>query len=356
MNDDLLVKYLAGEADMQERLRVEEWLGKNEKNALYYSQLERIWNESENLALHNSPDEQAAWERFRHRVKQQEETGQQQEKAWLRWNESTRERKTLRTLREEVSTPTEKIRSLRPAGSAPRWLKAAAALALLISAGWLARYLLQENRFPAMVELASEQQVREEMLPDGSLVTLNKNSLISFPRKFRGTDRLVSLEGEAFFNVEPDKSKPFIISVNDLKVEVTGTSFNVKSRNGVTEVIVETGSVHVSRGSSRIDLRPGEKAVSSNENEELVKQHTGGALYKYYRTNKFVCRATPLQELINTLNEAYGVHIVIPDKSLQRLTITTEFDNESLERILEVIADTFDITVQYEEKQIILKR
>lgn len=333
MNDDLLVKYLAGEADEQERLQVEEWL-QNERHVQEYRRMERIWTESEQLASSSAVDEHAAWERFSERIRRPEYfVGQ--------W---------------QGGPPVSSQAGLkRPPRALRTWLRTAAALALLLTAGWLGWYVLEKNR-PGTVELVSGGEVKEAVLPDGSVVTLNRNSHLSYARKFRGQDRLVSLRGEAFFKVASDRNKPFIISVNDLHVAVTGTSFNIKSRNGLTEVIVETGSVDVSRGGEKVTLQPGEKATSGNREGGLVKQRTSSALYKYYRTNKFVCNATPLQELVDALNEAYGVRILVPDPALQQQTITTIFENESLDRILEVISDTFNITVRYEEKQIILKR
>src|SRR3546814_17421332 len=66
--------------------------------------------------------------------------------------------------------------------------------------------------------------LRNVTLADGSVVTLNKNSELSYPRRFTGSSRTVSLQGEAFFDVETDREKPFVISVNDVEVEVTGRS------------------------------------------------------------------------------------------------------------------------------------
>lgn len=319
MNDDLLVKYLAGEADDRERAQVHRWLV-DEENAKEYDRLERIWLESGQLPGDRPLDEHAAWERFRTRIHSQKQIGRRPE-------------------------------------SAPRrvaWLPAAAVFALLVTAGWLAWILLQQYN-QAIVEVASGQEVKVVELSDGSVVTLNKASRVSYVRQFQEAQRLVSLEGEAFFDVARDTKRPFIIYVNDVRVEVTGTSFNIKDRDGLTEVIVESGSVEVSRAGREIALKAGEKTVS-NSSGNLVKQQTRNLLYQYYRTNQFVCRGTPLQELVDALNEAYQTRIRVPDPALQQLPITTVFDNESLDDILNVIGDTFDITIHHEEKQILLKR
>ena len=102
-----------------------------------------------------------------------------------------------------------------------------------------------------------------DTLPDGSFVTLNKNSSIHYPKKFPGRKRNIELKGEAFFTVTPDKEKPFVISVNDVTVTVVGTSFNIKSVSGKTQVVVESGIVQVTKNNKTIELKP---AGKSNNN------------------------------------------------------------------------------------------
>src|SRR5690606_5161244 len=330
MNDDLLVKYLAGDADEEERDRVDRWL-QDEAHAEEYNRVERVWMESGRLGSAADIDEHAAWERFRQRIRQQ-------------------------------AVPTRVIPLGKagnplpvPRGTHFRFLRVAAAFALLAAAGWLGWYLLQQYS-RTTVELASGQEVKEVRLSDGSVVTLNKDSRLSYVRRFQDAARTVALTGEAFFDIAPAPGRPLVSHVNGWKLAVTGTSFNRKRRDGTTEVIVETGRVKVSSGLEEISLQPGEKSVSRGRNGALMKQRTRNVLYKYYRTNQFVCRATPLQELVDALNEAYQVQITIPDPGLRQLPITTVFENESLDHILEVIRDTFDITVHYEEKQILLRQ
>jgi ferric-dicitrate binding protein FerR (iron transport regulator) len=184
---------------------------------------------------------------------------------------------------------------------------------------------------------------------------MNSQSTIVYPAKFNGRFRPVSLRGEAFFKVTPDKTKPFIIEVNNVKIKVIGTSFNVKGRNGQTEVTVETGIVKVSKNQNSIDLNPGERITITPRQVLLSKQTSKGKLYNYYLTRQLICDQTPLTELVQTLNEVYGTHITIANKLLEGLPITTTFQNQSLDEILTVISETFKIKVERNGKQIILK-
>ena len=85
--------------------------------------------------------------------------------------------------------------------------------------------------------------------PDGSIVTLNRNSKLIFPKHFTKNVREVTITGEAFFDVKPNTSKPFIINAGNVQVKVLGTSFNVCAYPGTetVEVVVESGKVQVTR-------------------------------------------------------------------------------------------------------------
>ena len=103
-----------------------------------------------------------------------------------------------------------------------------------------------------------------------------------------------------------------------------------------------------------LQLRPKEKAVVKNDSV-MFKTAETEKLHNYYRTREFTCDNTPLWKLVNVLNEAYDVNIVIERDALRSLPLTTTFNNESLDRILEIIRTTFDITVIRQNDKIILQ-
>jgi ferric-dicitrate binding protein FerR (iron transport regulator) len=229
----------------------------------------------------------------------------------------------------------------------------AASVILISTVLWLTFTHVYDNGSVSFVKIESNNKVRTQTLPDGSEITLNAHSTIVYPKRFTSNFRPVSLRGEAFFKVTPDKTKPFIIKVNDVTVTVVGTSFNIKSRNGKTEVIVETGIVKVNEHKNSLELNPGEKATVMKG--ALSKEQNKGKLYNYYLTQQLVCDKTPLLEVVQTLNEIYGAHITIANKSLESLPITTTFQGQSLDEIVGVIGDTFKITVVRKNQQIIFK-
>lgn len=314
------MKQLLGETNAAEQQLVQQWMSEDPANQAYYDQLKRIWESSRQLAAVSTVDTDKAWEKFQQRINKSEET---------------------------------KITEQR---SRFAWMKVAAAVIVLVSLGWLGYNLFNTDAPVKELLVQTQQQVLNDTLSDGSVVVLNKNSSISYPSKFKGDKRKVNLKGEAFFNVTPDKKKPFVIDVNDVEVTVVGTSFNIKSQNDKTEVVVETGIVRVTKNGQTVELKAREKIlIAAADTVMAEKQVVSDQLYNYYRTKEFVCDGTPLWKLVDVLNEAYGANIMIGRAELKNLPMNTTFVNESLDHVLEVIRLTFNIKVTKTGDKIILE-
>lgn len=322
MSDDLLVKFLLGETMPDEYTRVRQWIAADSRNEKYFLQFKTIWDQSKELQTINNMNEDVAWQRFKLRIDQ------------------------------PVKQPAPVI-SVR---SRFAWIRVAAILLTIAGAGWLGYSLLKPAEVPATVlNIQTQKNIHTDTLPDRSIVILNKNSKLSYPSRFTGRERNITLEGEAFFNIMPDKEKPFIIKVGDITVKVIGTSFNIKSGNGKTEVVVETGIVQVIRDNKMVELKPTEKLVVQQTDSTFASETSTDKLYNYYRSKEFVCDDTPLEKVVEVLNEAYEADIIIENKALRKLPLNTTFNNESLDTILSIISETFNITVEKRDSQIILK-
>lgn len=319
ITDDLLVKLMLGEVTEEERRLVEAWINSNAANKKQYEDFKTIWEESERLATASTIDEEAAWQRFKNRINEPKQ--------------------------EAV------VKMMRPTN----WWRIAALFIVVIGAGYFG-YKLFADKPIRNIEVASHASTLIDTLPDGSVVTLNKNSSLDYPSKFKGDTRTIALKGEAFFNVAPNKQKPFIIHVNDVTIKVVGTSFNVRSVNGITEVIVETGVVQVSRRNKMVELKAKEKLKITQQDSALVKGIEEEKLYNYYRSKQFVCDGTPLWKLVEILNEAYDTTIVIENPKLRNYPLNTTFNNESLDRILEIVTETFGDIKSFKEKDRIILR
>ena len=321
--DDLLVKHLTGEATEAETHQVEQWLAADEANKHYFDHFKLIWEESVQLANTTTVDEQLAWERFQNRV-QQGSFAKPKARVW------------------SLNSPL---------------MRAAIITGLVIGLAVITLLLFHNNpgNVIAVVTVQANNIVKADSLPDGSVVTLNKHSQVSYPEKFAGDKRVLQLSGEAFFKVQPNKKKPFEVHTSNVTITVVGTSFNVRSRGDTTEIIVETGVVEVATDKQTVVLKAGQKAITGFTEAILQKQTNTDQLYNYYRSKKFVCDSTPLWKLIEKLNEAYDVQIVIENEAVRNEPYTTTFDNQPLDKILSIISSTFNTSVIKEKGKIILR-
>ena len=111
----------------------------------------------------------------------------------------------------------------------------------------------------------------------------------------------------------------------------------------------------MTRNSETIELRPGEKVVASEAGTAMRKEDVTDQLHKYYRTREFVCDSTPLWKLVEVLNEAYDSNITIRNDKIRTLPLTATFYNESLDTILDIISETFEISVERNNGRITLQ-
>jgi len=311
---------MLGEALPNESNQVSQWLEDDEKNRLYFQQFKTIWEQSKELALTIPVDEKAAWQRFKQRVE----------------------------LKPEEITKTTPVISFK------RWMQMAAAVLIISVGSWLAYQNFTKPADIVMAQIETLTNTAIDTLPDGSIITVNKNTRLTYPEKFAGNTRNITLKGEAFFKVHPDKSKPFIITANDVTVTVVGTEFNVKNYDSATEVIVESGIVKVAHLDKTIMLQKGERVLINNSSNELQKSVVKDSMYKYYRTHAIVCNNTPLPEVIAVINEAYNAKIVLGDAALNQLQLSTTFRDADLETIITIIQQTFDLQVTHEADSIVL--
>jgi ferric-dicitrate binding protein FerR (iron transport regulator) len=316
ITDDMLVSYLLDELSPDLKEQVNEWR-KTPANGRRFDQFRIIWETSKNLKLTTPADAHASLQRLK-------------EKAAVRNEEA----------------------KIIPISRSFAWLKIAAAILVLAGGIWL-YFGLQKVE---AVQFATTDVSKATTLPDGSVITLNKNTFLEYPAKFTGRQRKVKLaHGEAFFSVTHNRTMPFIIDAQGVSIKVVGTSFNVKEKNGDVEVIVETGLVQVSKNGSTIAVSPGESVLVKANASSLAKEKTPDHLYTWYRSKEFVADNIPLRRMVQVLNEAYDAHIIIARKELNDLPLNTTFKDETLDGILDIISRTFKITIEKKQDQIILK-
>lgn len=165
-----------------------------------------------------------------------------------------------------------------------RWVYQLLAAACFVAGSFffVNRYLLSDGRSAANVAPVEQKtangQQRKIILPDGTRVTLNAGSAISYPKTFSGDIRRVELTGEAFFDVTRNERMPFIIHTGDVTTRVLGTSFNIRAypENKAVQVAVVEGKVKVNAKIGSVDhdasvcLTKSEMATFQKEAGELI--------------------------------------------------------------------------------------
>lgn len=211
--------------------------------------------------------------------------------------------------------------------------------------------------------------IRRQALPDGSVVWLKPETWISFPEKFAPGTREVNMEGEAFFEVSKDASRPFVVYSGELVTRVLGTSFNIKAyKDGApAEVSVFTGKVSVSlpslphrSGDVELQLVKDEKAVFMRD-KKLLKKLTYDAWkepeLRIWKKNTISFDNTPVREVVKALNSEFDVELKVAetDTELNNYILKADFTNQNLPDILQMLERSLSLTYEIAGKEIILK-
>lgn len=320
VNDDMLIKYIIGEATPVEQEEVDLWIKASDANARTFEQFKFILESGKQLTQESPADVAAEWEKFKIKREAKNET---------------------------------KVRFMT------RWMQVAAAILILMIGVWTGYYFYNRQTYPgtATVIFSAKNKVLTDTLPDGSVVHINKNSSISYDRNFKAR-REIKLTGEAFFTVKHNESVPFTVHTGNVNISDVGTAFNVKSKNGYIEVIVENGIVQVNKNVLSVRLGAGEMVRIKPEDQQLTKEANTDLLYNYYWSNQVILNNTPLWRVVETLNKVYDAHIKIEGNELQNIPLTLPFNkNDSLDNVLKALLSTSPkIHLSRSGNEIILKK
>ena len=215
-----------------------------------------------------------------------------------------------------------------------------AAIALICIVGWCTYEYLIPTKMQTISTLANRMEVT---LPDGSQIMLNRYSSLTYPKRFKGDSREVTLNGEGFFNITKNPNKPFIVTAEMMKVQVLGTQFNIEAyvNNPDVKTTLIEGSVMVSIDSTdeQMILHPSESAIYNKKNKTLelaVEDETVATMA--WQSNSFIFDKQTLQEIVRKLGNSFGVVIEIDNHDLANYRLTAKFNNdESLEEILTLL-------------------
>jgi ferric-dicitrate binding protein FerR (iron transport regulator) len=250
------------------------------------------------------------------------------------------------------------------------WLRIAAILLLALLAGVMIENMVFEIKVKPSLTDTEWRTVENPKgrkskitLPDGTLVNLNYESQLKFPKVFKGNSRKVELIGEAFFDVVHLDSMPFIVQANGIETEVLGTSFNIKSFavGKETEISLVTGKVKVkqTKGGGSVknitQLSPGEQLTFDRNSGEMVKGTFNVERITSWKEGVILFKDAGFEEFIHQLEKWYGVDFQIYGTPSKKWRINGRYQHEKLDDILMGLRFVYDIEYKFQGKNVILK-
>jgi len=221
----------------------------------------------------------------------------------------------------------------------------AASLALFIATG-LGYYYHRATVSSDPVVLSTADTPQHIRLSDHSVVILNRHSTFSYPESFAGGRREVDLlKGEGFFDITPDRDKPFVIHTATGSIQVIGTVFNVIVDERHLQVGVKEGKVMVFTGLDSVLVIPGTEARIT-PGRTTIEIDTDADINDWgYATGLFVFKDTPLSQVISKIEKSHPFQIRISNQNINNCRLTATFENVSAENMLSLIAETLNLSV-----------
>lgn len=287
-NDDLLLRYLSGSCSAGEREEVELKLKTDGAFRQSYQEYRFIWEQS---ALSASTKE-ADWQTLRQR---------------------------MGFVKTTYQSPARFL--MRIAAVALVFLTVASGLYLYWNVPGYGRWVVFETG-------ASADSL---VLPDASIVFLNRHSSLKFKSAFGGDERFVALDGEGYFEVRPDLNKPFSVDAGPVTVKVVGTAFHLNNNSDVVELNVTEGSVSLSNKRESTIVNQGEWALAGAR--VLGKGQVTSQNFLSWKTGELDFDKASLSEIATALTRHFPEIKSFRIEEGSEVLVTTHFKNESLEMI-----------------------
>lgn len=211
-----------------------------------------------------------------------------------------------------------------------------------------------------VIKSANEGEKRTIKLPDSTIVKLNSGSEIHYPESFDSDKRLVQLSGEAFFDVVPDKSRPFIIESEHMQIRVVGTSFNVKAYRDQSRmtVAVKSGTVEVKNPTNTLKtVLEKDQMLSICEKEQLFKKEriTDDLIAFGWVDNYLIFDDLKLAEAMRLIANWYGISYEISEELHSDKKITAKWKNPTLKNVMENISHAYEFEYELKDRFVLIK-
>ena len=207
------------------------------------------------------------------------------------------------------------------------------------------------------VSIISSEDIRNFSLPDGTSVTLNKNSFITYNKRFNKNHREIFFSGEAYFEVIKDNGLPFVIRTNNSTIQVVGTRFNIRDDSSSVTVTVISGKIWLYETGNRqnqVKLIKNETASFEYATKKIIYGQNSDLNFLSWKTGRFEFIKTPTFDVLNTIASYFNKKLII--HSPVQDSITGVFENQPLDDILKEIELTSSLTIENQPDYIIVRK
>lgn len=282
--EEILLRELTGIATPQEIRLLKEWIAASEENKDEYMYLKMLW-QARKVELY-SKDEvlSASFSEFNKRIRN---SGKATKNVFL---------------------PLTVI------------FKYAAIFLVVLTAGFLFWYLGTNNKTDALqLTINTTSDIQQIILPDSTKVWLNENSTLKYPSVFNDKKRIVSLSGEGLFEVKKDPGHPFHVLTEYADVEVTGTTFNVKTSDKSVQAVLVEGQVTINdlKGNRIVKLQPGQMSYTPSSGKTIVKQ-VNVEDFTYWKNGLVKFNEASIIQILDKVEQIYKVDLVYDSARLAK--------------------------------------
>jgi transmembrane sensor len=298
----LIVSYLEGNIAEKDSEYLLKWLA-NEENKMFFEEVKTTWELSKKASLPLNPDIEQEWQQFK-------------------------------LIRDNQTFPARKIVYFSPG----RILQAAAIFLAIFGIYYIYYSVIHRSDYDSS-SFSSNNKVLMVHLTDGTSVWLNKQTTIHYSSLYK-KERNVILEGEAYFEVSRDSTRPFIIKAGPTQTRVLGTAFNLKAtpNSSLVELTIVRGKVLFSTSKNRkLILKAGEQGIAVKETDSLIKKENADINILSWKDSTLVFRNQNVEKVIPDIEHYFNIKVLYPTE-IDTLTFTGEYPHPTLNEFISVFS------------------
>lgn len=300
MNENILIRYISGEASAEEKIAIESWIKESPENGRAYKEFSDLWRMSSMLADFKKINIDDSLKKVSSNI-------------------TTYKRKSIWEI----------------------WQQIAAILLPVIIIGYTAFFYYNHIKTPTdQIITTSGGNISNFELSDGSKVWLNASSQIAFPFKWKGRQRNVNLiQGEAYFEVKSNKKQPFIVHSGNLQIIATGTAFNIEAYNDNTfkKVTLTQGHINILIDNKKVFIEPSTTFIYNKVTKKYNIIKSDPYTQISWKDGKLIFRETPINIVAEKLARYYNINIIIESQELKQYTFTATITTETIEQVLNLL-------------------